>query len=98
MTVKGWAITAGLGAAAGAVAILMMPHNNPTRKLAAKAGRQGLFVALMLFVGIPIPGTGAWTGTLAASFLNMGFCMVFREATVSSTIWERSFTFTSGTY
>ena len=27
----------------------------------------------MLFVGIPIPGTGAWTGTLAASFLDMGF-------------------------
>ena len=27
----------------------------------------------MLFVGIPIPGTGAWTGTLGASFLNMGF-------------------------
>lgn len=43
------------------------------RKLAVKAGRQGLFVALMLFVGIPLPGTGAWTGTLAASFLNMGF-------------------------
>ena len=42
------------------------------QKLAAKAGRQGLFVALMLFVGIPLPGTGAWTGTLAASFLNMG--------------------------
>jgi uncharacterized membrane protein len=32
-----------------------------------------LFIALMLFVGIPIPGTGAWTGALAASFLNMGF-------------------------
>ena len=43
------------------------------RKLVAKAGRGGLFVALMLFVGIPLPGTGAWTGTLAASFLNMGF-------------------------
>ena len=42
------------------------------RKLRAAAGRGGLFVALMLFVGIPIPGTGAWTGTLAASFLNMG--------------------------
>ena len=42
------------------------------QKLVAKAGRGGLFVALMLFVGIPIPGTGAWTGTLAASFLNMG--------------------------
>ena len=42
------------------------------RRLVAKTGRGGLFVALMLFVGIPIPGTGAWTGTLAASFLNMG--------------------------
>ncbi len=42
------------------------------QKLVQKAGRGGLFVALMLFVGIPIPGTGAWTGTLAASFLNMG--------------------------
>ena len=41
-------------------------------KLRATAGRGGLFVALMLFVGIPLPGTGAWTGTLAASFLNMG--------------------------
>ena len=42
------------------------------QKLVAKSGRGGLFVALMLFVGIPLPGTGAWTGTLAASFLNMG--------------------------
>ena len=41
-------------------------------KLRAKAGRGGLFLALMLFVGIPLPGTGAWTGTLAASFINMG--------------------------
>ena len=43
------------------------------QKLTKAAGRNGLFVALMLFVGIPLPGTGAWTGTLAASFLNMGF-------------------------
>lgn len=42
------------------------------KKLQAKAGR-GLFVALMLFVGIPLPGTGAWTGTLAASLLDMDF-------------------------
>lgn len=42
------------------------------QKLVARAGRGGLFVALLLFVGIPLPGTGAWTGTLAASFLNMG--------------------------
>ena len=43
------------------------------QKLVAKTGRGGLFLALLLFVGIPLPGTGAWTGTLAASFLNMGF-------------------------
>ena len=42
------------------------------KKLQAKAGR-GLFLALLLFVGIPLPGTGAWTGTLAASLLDMDF-------------------------
>lgn len=42
------------------------------RKLQAKAGR-GLYFALFLFVAIPLPGTGAWTGTLAASILDMGF-------------------------
>lgn len=42
------------------------------KKLQEKAGR-GLFWALLLFVGIPLPGTGAWTGTLAASLLDMGF-------------------------
>lgn len=42
------------------------------KKLEAKAGR-GLYFALLLFVGIPLPGTGAWTGTLAASILNMDF-------------------------
>ncbi len=41
-------------------------------KLKEKAGK-GLFIALMLFVGIPLPGTGAWTGTLAASILDMDF-------------------------
>ena len=43
------------------------------QKLVATASRKGLFVALLLFVGIPLPGTGAWTGTLAASLLNMGW-------------------------
>ena len=42
------------------------------QKLVKKTGRGGLFVALLLFVGIPLPDTGAWAGTLAASFLNMG--------------------------
>ena len=41
-------------------------------KLKEKAGR-GMFWALMLFVGIPLPGTGAWTGTLAASMLDLDF-------------------------
>lgn len=42
------------------------------KKLQETAGK-GLFVALLLFVGIPLPGTGAWTGTLAASILDMDF-------------------------
>jgi uncharacterized membrane protein len=40
--------------------------------MASSGKKGGLVLALMLFVGIPIPGTGAWTGTLAASFLKMG--------------------------
>ena len=43
------------------------------KKLTKTAGRKGLFLALLIFVGIPLPGTGAWTGALGASFLNMGF-------------------------
>lgn len=43
------------------------------QKMVKATGRGGLFLALLLFVGIPLPGTGAWTGTLGASFLNMGF-------------------------
>ena len=42
-------------------------------KLKESAGNKGIFFALLLFVGIPLPGTGAWTGTLAASFLNLDF-------------------------
>ena len=41
-------------------------------KLKEKAGK-GMFWALLLFVGIPLPGTGAWTGTLAASILDLDF-------------------------
>ena len=40
-------------------------------RLMKRAGRGGLFLALMLFVGIPIPGTGAWTGALVASLFDM---------------------------
>lgn len=42
-------------------------------KLKQSAGNTGIFFALLLFVGIPLPGTGAWTGTLAASFLKLDF-------------------------
>ena len=37
MSVKGWAVTMGIGVAAGAVGILMMSRTNPTRRLAAQA-------------------------------------------------------------
>ena len=45
MEIKGWAITAGIGVAVGAVAVLMMPRNNPVRKMAAKAANKAQDVA-----------------------------------------------------
>ena len=45
MEIKGWAITAGIGVAAGAVAVLMMPRTNPVRKMAAKAANKAQDVA-----------------------------------------------------
>ncbi len=47
------------------------------RKLEARAMKRsdaiqkGEFIGLMLFVGIPIPGTGAWTGSLIAAMLGI---------------------------
>lgn len=46
------------------------------KKLQATAGK-GLFVALLLFVGIPLPGTGAWTGSLIAALLGVKFKKAF---------------------
>ena len=43
------------------------------QKLLKKAGDKGTYFALFLFVAVPLPGTGAWTGTLAASILNLNF-------------------------
>lgn len=43
------------------------------KKLQEKTGKKGMFWALLIFVAIPAPGTGAWTGTLAASLLDMDF-------------------------
>ena len=46
-------------------------------KMEAKADKhkdkfeKGEFIALILFVGIPLPGTGAWTGALVASVMGM---------------------------
>ncbi len=57
----------------GKVCIFFLEKGNKAgKKLEAKAGK-GLFFALLIFVGIPLPGTGAWTGTLAASVLDMDF-------------------------
>ena len=35
------------------------------------------FIGLLLFVGIPLPGTGAWTGSLIASLLDIKFKKAF---------------------
>lgn len=43
------------------------------QKLLSGAAGKGVYWALLLFVGIPLPGTGAWTGTLAASILDLNF-------------------------
>ena len=56
--------------------------NKAGEKIAKKAGRTSMFFALMLFVGVPLPGTGAWTGILAASFLDLGF----KHATLAVTL------------
>ena len=40
MDAKGWAITAGISAAAGAVAVLMMPRQNAVRRLANRAANK----------------------------------------------------------
>ena len=39
-SMKGWLLTLGLGAAAGAVAVMMMPSQNPARKLATQAAQK----------------------------------------------------------
>lgn len=52
--------------------ILLEKGEHAGQKLAAATGRGGLAVALMLFVCVPLPGTGAWSGAMGASFLNMG--------------------------
>lgn len=61
--------------------------------------RGGLFVAMLLFVGIPIPGTGGWMGTLGASFLNMGLKStvlsvslgVIMSAIIMAILWSAGF-------
>ncbi len=40
MNTKGIVLSMGLGAMVGAVAVMMMPHSNPTRKLAEKAAEK----------------------------------------------------------
>ena len=56
----------------GICTFFLVKGSKAGKKLEEKAGK-GLFLALLLFVGIPLPGTGAWTGTLAASLLDMRF-------------------------
>ena len=55
------------------IAFLISMIHSGGQKLEKAAGDKGVFWALLLFVGIPLPGTGAWTGTLAASILDWDF-------------------------
>ena len=55
-------------------------------KLTQRAGRTGSFLALMLFVGIPLPGTGAWTGALVAAMMNMNMKKAMPAITVGVVI------------
>lgn len=63
---------AGLPVAGGFFKFFLEKGEKGGKKLEQSA-KGSLFIALLLFVGIPLPGTGAWTGTLAASILNIGF-------------------------
>ena len=51
-------------------------------KLKASAGNNGIFWALLIFVGIPLPGTGAWTGSLIAALLGIRFRKAFPAVVV----------------
>lgn len=66
----------------GIFSFLLNKGHNAGAKLTEKAGRRGSLLALLLFVGIPIPGTGAWTGTLAASILELGPKITFTAVTL----------------
>lgn len=46
--------------------------NHASEKLHAQKSAS-IYLALVLFIGIPFPGTGAWSGTIGASFLNLNF-------------------------
>lgn len=42
------------------------------------------FIGLLLFVGVPLPGTGAWTGAMIASVLKMPFVSSFISITLGN--------------
>lgn len=42
----------------------------------------GIFTALMIFVAVPLPGTGAWTGSLVAALFNLPKRYSFLAATL----------------
>lgn len=53
--------------------VIIEKGHNAGQKIVKKAGKRGFFLALVLFIGIPFPGTGAYTGILAASILDIDF-------------------------
>ncbi len=55
------------------LSVFLLKKGERAGKKLMKKGGDGVYLALFLFVGIPIPGTGAWTGTLAASLLDLDY-------------------------
>jgi len=53
--------------------VFCIEKGEKAKKALMSKSNKGIYFALLLFVGIPLPGTGAWTGTLAASFLDLDF-------------------------
>lgn len=52
---------------------ILLKGHKAGEKILKKSGKSGILIALAIFIGIPFPGTGAYTGMLAASILDTDF-------------------------
>ena len=59
---------------------ILLKGHKAGEKILKKSGKRGILIALAIFIGIPFPGTGAYTGILAASILDIDFKTSFLAA------------------